>query len=92
MGMMMILYFFSYAALVDRGLTGFLYFEIITTILFLLALVKLNQFAYMLLKLRFGKKTDYGALMNNITAENIADKATDLCQLIQTRDQPVTGS
>lgn len=92
MGVMMILYFFSYATLVDKGLNGLLYFEIITTILFMLALIKLNRFAYLILRLRFGTKSPYRSLMNNITAENIGNKATDLYQLVQPQDQPVTES
>ena len=85
----MILYFFSYATLVDKGMTGALWFEIVTTILFLLALVYLNQVSFMVIKYLYKNKRPYRELLHYLNAKNINDKAEQLCAYIERERQTV---
>lgn len=87
MGVLMILYFFSYATLVDKGMTGALFFEIITTILFILALVYLNQVSFAVIKYLYKNKMPYRDLLRHINAKNINDKAEQLSAFIQHQRQ-----
>lgn len=83
MGVLMILYFFSYATLVDKGWTGLLAFEAITTVLFLLTLVYLNQFAFFFIKRIYNSKMPYRELLKHIDAKNINFKPEHLCAYIK---------
>ena len=83
MGVLMILYFFSYATLVDKGYTGFLMFEIVTTILFLLAMIYLNQFAFFFIKRLYKNKMPYSELLSHLDAKSINNEAVELCAYIQ---------
>lgn len=87
MGVVMILYFFSYATLVDKGMTGALWFEIITTVMFVLALVYLNQVSFAIIRFLYKNKRPYSDLLNHITASNINDQAEQLCAFIQHQRQ-----
>ena len=90
-GTLMLLYFFSYAMLVDKGMTGALMFELITAILFVLALIYLNQVSFFILKRLYQRRKPYRALFRYLTAKNIGDKAEDLAHLME-QHTPVTES
>ena len=90
MGVLMILYFFSYATLIDHGLTGFLFFEIISSILFILALIFLNPLSFFVVRLIYGNRKDYKAIMGKLSAENIVKPAEVLLQEIN--QEPDTQS
>jgi hypothetical protein len=90
-GTVMLLYFFSYAMLVDKGMTGALMFEIITAILCVLALVYLNQVSFFILKRLYQRRKAYRALFLYLTAKNIGDKAEDLARFME-QQSPVTES
>ena len=80
MGVLMILYFFSYATLIDNGLTGFLFFEIVTTVLFVLALIFLNPLSFFVVRLLYGSREPYKDVMQKLTAINIVQPAEKLVQ------------
>lgn len=87
MGVLMILYFFSYATLVDKGMTGALMFEIVTTILFLLALIYLNQVSFVVVKYLYRNKRPHRDLLIHLNAKNINDNAEKLCAYIDHQRQ-----
>lgn len=91
MGTLMILYFFSYAMLVDKGMTGALMFEIITSILFVLALIYLDQVAFFILKRLYQHRKPYSSLFVFLTAKNIGDKAEDLVRMMPQQHAQVAG-
>ena len=69
MGVLMILYFFTYATLIDRGLMGMLYLELVTTVAFLFALIYLNPLGFRLLNWRYRRHPRFGPLLAVLTAE-----------------------
>lgn len=83
MGVMLILYFFSYAQLVDHGLMAMLVVEIVTTILFVLAFIYLNSWSFLVLKLLYKKRSPYGEIIRQLTAEKIVKSADQLSKEIQ---------
>jgi di/tricarboxylate transporter len=96
-GTVLLLYFFSFAMLVDTGMTGALMFEVITTVLCVLGLIYLNKLAFFILKSLYQRSKAYRHLFPVLTAKNIGDKAEDLAHLMaqqQAAQQqaPLTGA
>lgn len=87
MGVLMILYFFTYATLIDHGLTGFLFFEIVTSILFLMALIFLNPLSFALVKLMYGRRQPYQSILQQLSPSSIVKPADQLLQDLQLNDQ-----
>jgi len=85
MGVLMILYFFSFAMLIDKGMKGALMFEIVTSILFVLYFVYINRAAFIILKFLNRKKTVYSDLLSLMTVSELAMKPDALAGLIESR-------
>ena len=85
MGVLMILYFFSYAMLIDRGMTGILMFEIVTSILFVLYFVYINQAAFVLLKFLHRRKPHLNDMLSLMNASDLAMTADALNEVIESR-------
>ncbi len=64
-GITLSVYFFTYAMLVDKGLTGWLWFEFISAILFVLILFRLRQVARLIVRLTLGRKSPFRELMQD---------------------------
>jgi len=64
----MCVYFFTYAMLVDKGLSGALWIMGISSILMLLALIKLKPISFFFAKLWLGRKKDYRDAFSVIAA------------------------
>ena len=82
MGIIMILYFFSFASLIDHGMMGALYVEIITTILFILALIYLNNVSFILVKLLYKSRKLHSRIIRKMTPASINKTAKQLSQEI----------
>ena len=85
MGILMIFYFFSFATLIDRGMYGLLMFEIVTTVLFVLAIVFINRFSFIILKMRYKQKSPYADVLNYLVYADLDNKADDISRLVETR-------
>ena len=68
MGVLMILYFFTYATLIDMGMLGAFYVELFTTILFVLSLIYLHPLCFRLLRWRYSRHRRFGPLLALLTA------------------------
>ncbi|MFQ5470900.1 MAG: hypothetical protein ACE5EH_11440 [Gammaproteobacteria bacterium] len=55
MGMLLLVYFFSYANLIDHGLIFIVNIEIVTSILFVIAFFFLNKISFFLTRLRYSR-------------------------------------
>ena len=66
MGMILIIYFFTYAMLIDRGYDGVLLFEAITSVLFIIAFFFLNRIAFLLTRLILGRRQPFAALLQHM--------------------------
>jgi len=64
----MCVYFFTYAMLVDKGLSGALWLMGISSIVMLLALIKLKPVSFFFARLWLGRKKDYRDAFSVIAA------------------------
>ena len=85
MGVLMILYFFSYAMLIDRGMTGVLMFEIVTSVLFVLYFIYINQAAFVILKFIHRNKPQVREMLSLMNASDLMLKADALNSVIESR-------
>ena len=67
----MCVYFFTYAMLVDKGISGGLWTMGISSIVMLLILIKLKQVSFFLTRLIFGRRADLRDTFANITAADL---------------------
>ena len=77
-GVMLILYFFSFATLIDRGMTGLLSFQIVSSIVFVAMLIFVNPMAFALLRWRYGRKADYRQLFPVLSTKKLSQDAEQL--------------
>jgi hypothetical protein len=71
-GMILLVYFFTFAMLVDKGLTALIWFEIITTILMALMLVFLKKVGFFLTRLLLGRNPDCRAVLAVLKTADLA--------------------
>ena len=83
----MILYFFTFATLIDRGMFGVLAFEIITTVIFMLAIIKINSWPFTVLKWRYGSKHNYNEVLPYLQYADFAKSTGDIVAILQERKQ-----
>lgn len=65
-GVTLVAYFFSFAQLIDRGYTGMLWFQVISSVVMVIILCLLKRFAFVLLKLFYGRRAAYRPLLSVI--------------------------
>ena len=87
MGVLMILYFFSYATLIDKGMYGMLTFEIVTSILFILAIIYINRVSFLLLKMRYKNKLPYKDVLQYLSYLDLSGKPGEISEAIESRRQ-----
>ena len=83
MGILLLLYFFSYAPLIDHGYIKLLMVEIVTTILFVLAFIFLNSWTFRVVKMIYKNRSPYREIVQQLTPEKIAKPAEQLSKEIQ---------
>ncbi|WP_455222889.1 hypothetical protein [Kaarinaea lacus] len=89
MGVLMIVYFFSFATAIDRGMYGVLAFEIVTTILFIFSIIFINKFAFLLLKMRYRNKAPYASVLAHVDYLDLAGKPEEVSQTIESRSNKI---
>ncbi|MCG6968176.1 MAG: hypothetical protein LJE85_00280 [Gammaproteobacteria bacterium] len=82
MGILLILYFFSYATLIDGGYTALLVVEIVTSIVFVLGFIYLNTWSFQVVKWIYKNRSPYRAVVAQLTVENIVKPADQLSKEI----------
>ena len=82
MGVLMIVYFFSFAALIDQGHMGMLGVEIGTTILFIFTLIYLNPITFFLVKRWYKKSQVHSKIINKLSPQTIIKSADTLYEEI----------
>lgn len=85
MGVLMILYFFSFAMLIDKGMNGALLFELATTVLFVLYFIFINKAAFSLLKYFNRNKPVSRELLRKMKYSELAMKSDELSGVIESR-------
>ena len=79
-GIIMILFFFTFASLIDHGMMGVLYIEIGSTILFILALIYLNKISFFLVTSMYNSRKLHSSIISKLTPININKSAEKLAQ------------
>jgi len=83
MGILLLLYFFSFASLIDHGYTALLMIEIVTSIIFVFAFIFLNSWTFQVVKVIYKNRSPYREIMQQLTAANISKPAEQLSKEIQ---------
>lgn len=92
MGVVLLLYFFSYAPLIDKGYTKLLLVEIITSIAFVVAFIYLNSWSFHVVKYLYKNRSPYREILQQLTPEKIAKSAEQLCKdIVQSNPTPENG-
>ena len=71
-GTLLVVYFFTYGALVDSVTSSLIWFEVITSVLMVLALVFLKRVCFFLTKLKLGRHPEYRAMLEKIQVVDLA--------------------
>lgn len=74
MGILMVLYFFTFAQFIDRGYTGVVWFQAISSVAMVIALFMLKRLSFFLLRLFYGRRAYYGSLLAVMTSPADLDK------------------
>ena len=70
MGVLLIVYFFTFAMLIDKGYYTILLVELVTSILFLVAFFSLNRLAFYVTRLIYRRHQAYGALLDRLSPQD----------------------
>lgn len=71
MGVVLSSYFFTFGMLIDRDATAALWFQIITSVLFIFGLIFLKRLAFFFTKLILGFKTEYREALAGMKAQDL---------------------
>ena len=71
-GTILIIYFFTYGALVDAKSRSLIWFEVITSVMMLFVLLFLRRVCFFLTRIKLGRKTEYRIVFANIHASDLA--------------------
>ena len=71
-GTILVVYFFTYGALVDSVTSSLIWFEVITSVMMLFVLLFLRRVCFFLTRIKLGRKTEYRTVFANIHAADLA--------------------
>ena len=78
MGMILIVYFFTFAMLVDKGYKSILLFEIVTSIIFFASFFFLNKIAFHITRLLYRNRQPHSNIMRMLRPSDITRKPEEL--------------
>ena len=85
MGVLMSIYFFTFAALIDRGMSTVLVFEIITSIAFVFAFIFIHPLSFRLTRLLY--RRSHAELLRQMEPADIHKTPEQVYELTRTRLQ-----
>ncbi len=71
-GMILLVYFFTYGALVDSVGSFLLWFEVVTSIMVLFVLLFLRRVCFFLTRLKLGRRVDCSAVLKKLKLVDLA--------------------
>lgn len=83
MGFILLVFFFTFALLVDKFPPVFFIIETIITIIIIPAFFMLNKISFFILKLKKGKKEEYRDIIGQLNANDVDKKAAVILGNIQ---------
>lgn len=88
MGILLILYFFTFAMLIDMGYSFLLKFEVITSIIFVITFFFLNKLSFQLTKLIYKGHASHRELLSRLIPSDVYKAPEGLQQDIAKRHMP----
>ena len=85
MGILLILYFFSFATLIDKGMNTALWFEIVTSILFVIYFIFINKAAFFILKILNRNKSPNRDILSLMNVSELSMQPEALSDVIASR-------
>lgn len=85
MGILLIIYFFSFAMLIDKGMNAALWFEIITSILFVFYFIFINKAAFAILKFLNRSRSPNREILSLMNVSELSMKPEALSDVIASR-------
>jgi len=82
MGIILILFFFTFAMLVDKAPPLFFIVETIITIIIIPCFFMLNRISFAILKMKKGKKEEFKSLLDKMTRDDVDKKAETILEKI----------
>lgn len=73
-GTILVVYFFTYGALVDSVTSSLIWFEVITSVMMLFVLIFLRRVCFVLTRFKLGRKAEFRTVFDSI---HVADLALD---------------
>lgn len=70
-GILLIIYFFTFAQFFDRGYMAVVYFQAITSVLFVVVLFLLKRVAFTVVRMIYGRRGAYQAFLSAIDASDL---------------------
>jgi len=83
-GMIFLVYFFTYAQFIDRGMNIFIMMQVVTSILLVIALFNLKTISFHLIKFKLGKKPPYIDIFAKLTVTDLEKSDSDLLDVMKT--------
>lgn len=71
-GTILIIYFFTYGALVDSKTSSLIWFEVVTSVMMLFVLIFLRRVCFFLTRLKLGRREGYAAVFGKIAAADLS--------------------
>lgn len=70
-GILLLVYFFSFAQFFDRGYMGVVWFQTITSIAMIAALFFLKRIAFLIVRMTYGRREPYRVFVSAIVASDL---------------------
>ena len=71
-GTILIIYFFTYGALVDSKTSSLIWFEVITSVMMLFVLIFLRRVCFFLTRFQLGRREGYAVVFGKIAAADLS--------------------
>lgn len=82
-GLLLIVYFFTYAMFLDQGIHRMVWFEMITSGVLVLSLIKINRLSFVLLRLWYRNKSPHKEFLNKVSAADLTRAAQELVDFMK---------
>lgn len=82
-GIIFLIYFFTFAMLIDKAPLIYIMIQVITSILFVFALFKIKEISFYLAKLKLAKKSPYSDIFSRLTVADLEKSESDLMRIMK---------
>ncbi len=83
-GIILLVYFFTFAMLIDKAPLIYIMIEVVTSIVFVFILFKLKKIAFYLVQSKLSGKSPYTDIFSRLTAADFEKSESDLINIMKT--------